>query len=135
MQSWLRAYGAAWEQRNAQAAVDLFAEDDVYFVLPFSAPICGRQELLKYWKHVTSSQEQIQFDFEILAAGPAESVAHWRASFVLPSERKRLELDGICVVSLNSEGRCTRFWGCWHKREIMLPSCANRTAGAAWPVL
>jgi len=116
LQSWLRAYGLAWEQRNAQAAADLFAEDAVYSVLPFTAPVRGSHELLKYWKHVTSSQEQIHFDFEILAAGPAEGVAHWWASFVRPSERKRLELDGICVVVLNSEGRCTRFREWWHRR-------------------
>ncbi len=122
LQGWLSAYGAAWEQRNAQAAVDLFAEGAVYFVLPFTRPIRGRHELLKYWKHVTSSQEQIRFGFEILAAGPAEGVAHWWASFLRPSEQKRFELDGVCVLSLDSEGRCTQFRECWHKRETILPS-------------
>ena len=134
LQSWLRAYGLAWEQRNAQAAADLFAEDAVYSVLPFTAPVRGGHELLKYWKRVTSSQEQIHFDFEILAAGPAEGVAHWWASFVRPSERKRLELDGICVVVLNPEGRCTRFREWWHRRETMLPSGRNATARPVRPL-
>lgn len=122
LQSWLHAYGAAWKHRNAEAAVNLFEEDAVYSVLPFTAPLRGRRELLKYWRHVTSSQEQIRFDFEILAAGPAEGIAHWWASFVRPSERKRLELDGVCVLRLNAEGRCTQFREWWHKRETLLPS-------------
>ncbi|MEJ2007678.1 MAG: nuclear transport factor 2 family protein [Acidobacteriota bacterium] len=128
LESWLRAYGAAWEERNAQAAVDLFAEDAVYSVLPFTSPLRGRIELLKYWKHVTSSQQQIHFDFEILAAGPAEGVVHWWASFLRPSESKRLQLDGIFVVSLDSEGRCTRFQEWWHKRETLLSSGRNISA-------
>ena len=122
LQSWLRAYGAAWERRNAQAAVDLFADDVVYSVLPFTTPIRGRHELLKYWRHVTSSQEQIHFDFEIMALSRDEGIAHWRANFLRLGERKRLELDGICVLSLNPDGRCTRFHEWWHKRETLLPS-------------
>lgn len=118
----MRAYGAAWKRRNAQAAVDLFAEDVVYSLPPFTAPICGRRELLKYWKHVAGSQEQIHFTFAILAVSQGEGVARWRAGFVRLKDRKRLELDGICVVSLNSEGLCTRFHEWWHKRETVLPS-------------
>lgn len=127
LESWLRAYGKAWEHRNAQAAADLFSEDVLYSVLPFTLPINGRHELLKYWTHVTSSQDEIRFDFEIIAAGPTEGVAHWRASFLRPIEKKRLELDGICVLVLNCEGRCTHFREWWHKRETTLASRKDGT--------
>lgn len=120
--NWLRAYGAAWEQRDASAAVDLFAEDALYSVLPFTPLLRCRQELLKYWQHVTSTQEEVHFGFEILAASPAEGIAHWWASFLRSREQKRLELDGICVLSLNAQGRCTQFREWWHKRESRLPS-------------
>lgn len=135
LKSWLRAYRAAWEQRDAQGAVDLFAEDAVYLLLPFTPPIRGRPELLKYWKHVASSQEQVHFDFEILAVSPAEGIAHWKAGFLRRSERKRLELDGICVLSLNSEGRCTRFQEWWHKREMILRPDSNETTRPAATLL
>lgn len=129
LESWLRAYGLAWERRNPHAAVDLFAENAAYFVLPLTAPIRGQKELMKYWRHVTSTQEQIHFGFEILAAGPAVGIAHWWASFLRTSEKKRFQLDGVCVLSLNSDGRCTEFREWWHKRETTLRSGKGSATG------
>lgn len=128
LERWLRSYGSAWEHRDARAAVDLFDENAFYSVLPFTPPLRGRQELLKYWQHVTSSQEQVQFDFEIVAVGPAEGVVHWWASFLRPREQKRFGLDGIFVLSLNAAGRCSQFREWWHKRETQLPS-GEKTPG------
>lgn len=99
LERWLRAYDLAWEQRDPKAAVDLFADGALYFVLPFTAPIRGQKELMKYWSHVTSTQEQVHFSFEIRAVGPASGVAHWWVSLLRPREKKRFQLDRVCVLS------------------------------------
>jgi hypothetical protein len=40
--SWLDAYGLAWENRNPEAAAELFAENGTYQVTPFLEPMCRK---------------------------------------------------------------------------------------------
>ena len=70
--SWLDAYGRAWTSRDPQAAADLFAEHGTYQVTPFLAPIRGRQAIFGYWTHVTQTEQDIQFGYEILALTPEQ---------------------------------------------------------------
>jgi len=39
---WLVAYGAAWQDGGARAAVDLFSEHAEYYKSPFDTPLVGR---------------------------------------------------------------------------------------------
>ena len=45
-QSWLTAYGAAWEKLDAEAYLPLFSEDAAYYWTPFEAPHRGHDAIL-----------------------------------------------------------------------------------------
>jgi hypothetical protein len=64
---WLKDYGRAWQNRNPQAAADLFAEDGTYQVTSFVEPMGGRPAIFEYWSNVARTQLDIQFGSEILA--------------------------------------------------------------------
>ena len=96
---------------------DSLADDALYFVPPFAPATGDCRELIKYWEQAIGTQKEIQFGFEILAAVCSWSVAYWWASFLRRSEKKQLQLDGVCVLSLNRDRRCTQFRGWWPKWE------------------
>jgi len=42
----------------------------------------GRVAILEYWTNVAQTEEDIHFEYEILAVMPEQGIARWWASFV-----------------------------------------------------
>lgn len=115
--SWLEAYGRAWENRNPLAAATLFTDDAVYYWGPFDEPLRGRSGISRRWSEATSRQERISFTYEILTVTEKMGINRWWASFLrIPS--KKVELDGIFLVSLDEKNLCTEFREWWNAREF-----------------
>jgi uncharacterized protein (TIGR02246 family) len=117
LKSWLDSYGRAWMQRDAQAAAALYASDGTYQVTPFQQPMAGREAISDYWVEVARTEEQIQFDYEILAVTAEYGIARWWASFVRVPPGLPTMLDGIFLIALDSDGRCTSLREWWHKQQ------------------
>ena len=115
--SWLDAYGRAWTSRDPQAAADLFTEGGAYQVTPFVEPMRGRQAILDYWTHVTQTEKEVQFGYEILSVTLEQGIARWWASFVIVPPGLQTKLDGIFLISLDENGRCHSLREWWHKQQ------------------
>lgn len=115
--SWLDAYGRAWKNRNAHAAAELYAEDGTYQETPFVQPMRGREEILAYWTHIARSYGDIEFGYEILAIVEHDGIAHWQASFTRVADKSLVNLDGVFVITLGSDRRCTSLREWWQKKE------------------
>ncbi len=114
---WLGAYKRAWEDRDPEAAADLFTADAAYHETPFDEPSRGRDGIFEYWSDVPRSQRDVRFFYEILATTENGGVDHWKANFVRLQANDPVKLDGIFVVKLDVDGRCTEFREWWHKQE------------------
>ena len=112
---WLDAYKWAWEDRNPEAAADLFTADAAYHETPFEAPARGREGILDYWSDATRYQEGIEFSHEVLAATEDTGIAHWHCRFTRLTSNSAVELDGIFLVKLDANGKCIEFREWWHK--------------------
>jgi SnoaL-like protein len=115
--AWLEKYGQAWERRDATAAAELYAEGGTYQVTPFLQPMQGRAAIFEYWTQVAQTEENIQFGYEILAVTPEHGIARWSASFVRLPPGLQTRLDGIFVIALDSQGKCTQLREWWHKQQ------------------
>jgi hypothetical protein len=115
--SWLDAYGKAWESRDAQAAAALYSENGTYRVTPFVEPMRGRKAIFEYWSNVARTEENVKFGYEILVASRELNIARWSASFVIVPQGLKTKLDGIFVISLDEQGRCTSLREWWHKQQ------------------
>ena len=116
-ESWLEKYSRAWKDRNPQAAAELFADDGTYQVTPFVKPMRGRPAIFEYWSEVARTQENIQFGYEVLAVTPEAGIAWWWASFVRVPPGLQTKLDGIFLITLDSDGRCQSLREWWHKEQ------------------
>lgn len=115
--SWLERYGCAWMARDAQAAANLFAEGGTYRVTPFLEAMQGRSAILDYWVHVTETQRDVQFGYEILAVTEEAGIARWWASFLIVPQGLQTRLDGIFLINLDDDGRCKALREWWHKLQ------------------
>lgn len=96
-ETWLAAYGRAWETRDPEAAARLFTEDATYHETSFGEPMRGREEI----RAVTEN----------------EGISRWCANFVRVPSGAAVRLDGVCLVTRNADGLCTEFREWWHKKE------------------
>jgi uncharacterized protein (TIGR02246 family) len=113
--NWLDAYKRAWETRDPEAAADLFTTDATYQETPFEEPMTGRESIRDYWSDVTRYQEGVEFSYEILATTETSGIAHWRSEFTRLTSGSAVELDGIFLVELDADGKCTEFREWWHR--------------------
>jgi SnoaL-like domain len=116
-ESWMDAYGQAWQKRNPEAATALYSEDGSYQVTPFVEPMRGRKAIFEHWSNVARTEENVQFGYEILVASRELNIARWWASFVIVPQDLKTRLDGIFAISLDEEGRCTSLRVWWHKQQ------------------
>jgi ketosteroid isomerase-like protein len=115
--SWLQAYGSAWENKDPAAAAGLFSEDATYRETPFDEPAHGREAIAEYWARVTAGQEGIRFGHEVLMVADDMGIARWWASFLSIRSGNHVEVDGIFVIRMDAGGRCEEFREWWHSRE------------------
>jgi hypothetical protein len=111
---WLEAYGRAWERRDADAAAELFSEGASYAWGPYEEPLRGRDAIRARWAEVTAAQSDVAFGTEVLGVVDAGGVARWWCAFDVPDVR--IELEGIFLVVLDENGRCTDFREWWNER-------------------
>jgi len=116
-EQWLTLYGSAWTDRDARRAASLYAEDATYQVTPFEEPFRGQAAIYEYSKGVTSTEQNIAFDYQILAVTAEYGIARWHASFIRTPPGLSTQLDGIFLVSLDTAGRCKALREWWHKRQ------------------
>jgi uncharacterized protein (TIGR02246 family) len=116
LEAWLASYGNAWETRDADAAVRIFAPDATYHEMPFDAPKAGRAAIREYWAGVTADQRDVQFESKVIAVNGNTGVAHWSAKFKLASNGATVALDGVFVLEFDANGLCTSLREWWHVR-------------------
>ena len=113
--SWLDLYGKAWQNRDPLLIKDLFSKNATYQEKPFESPMTGIESITKYWLMVAETQENVQFRYNILTVNENLGIAHWSASFL--RKQTLVNLDGIFVVELNSENKCTKFREWWQSHK------------------
>lgn len=115
--TWLRAYGDAWEARSGERAAMLFAEDAVYCWGPYETPLQGREAIRDRWSLATDDQREVSFRHEVLGTDGTRAFARWWSTFLDSSTQARLELDGVFVLDFAEDGLCTQLQEWWLARE------------------
>jgi ketosteroid isomerase-like protein len=112
---WLDAYGKAWEDRDGQAAAELFTEDAVYQWGPFGRRLRGRVMIREAWAEAVETQSNIEFGYEVVTATADGGIARWWCRF--DGDRERVRLEGIFRLAFADSGLCTSLEEWWNAAE------------------
>jgi hypothetical protein len=107
--NWLEKMGEAWIERDPQKAANLFSKDVEYYESVFDSPCGSWNEVLNLWKVVPINQNQVTFNFEIIALAKDFAVANFKVTRVILPTNKKQAIDGIFIIKLNNEGLCNYF--------------------------
>lgn len=132
IEQFMRAYKAAWEQRDEAKFASLFTTDGEYRNTPFAVQR-GHTQLAEYWRRV-KLQEDVHVTYEVLATTPLGGIAHWHVTYQVASEElfqiwakstgtnlvarnpgdplPKMVLDGVLKAEFDGElcQRCELWW-------------------------
>jgi hypothetical protein len=115
---WLASYGRAWEARDGVAAAELFSADALYAWGPFDE-LRGRDAIRERWEQATADQRDVRFRWDVLGAIESTVVARWWCETGGGQDAdRRMALDGVFLIELDTEGVCTSFREWWAAREV-----------------
>jgi len=66
---------------------------------------------------VANTENEISIRYGVLAIAKEVGVAHWQASLIRTPPGLSTKLDGIFVIQLNAEEKCTSLREWWHKQQ------------------
>ena len=118
LETWLAAYGQAWESRDPQAAAALFSEDASYHETPFAEPAEGQDGVREYWAEATGNHRDVRFSFEIVSFSASRGIARWWAEYTRATSGVRARLDGIFLLDFDDNGLCRTLREWWHKSDV-----------------
>jgi len=104
---WLDDYGRAWEERDPEAAAQLFAEDAVYQWGPFGKRLRGRPFIREAWAEATESQRNIHFGYEVMSATVRGGLVRWWTAYDRPGDQVHMRLEGVFRLAFDQDGLCT----------------------------
>jgi uncharacterized protein (TIGR02246 family) len=81
----METYKQAWETRDDTLLCSLFAPDGVYHNTPFDRQV-GHAAIAQYWDRV-KLQDDIHFDYAVVAKTPTGGVATWSTRYRVTSEK------------------------------------------------
>ena len=114
---WLRAYQAAWEGRDADAAAKLFTDDARYHWTPLVPPQQGPAEIAAAWGSAVSRQRDIRFTYSVFGVSGPTGMATWRADFTRLPDQFKVRIEGVLSADLAAAGKCRVFREWWHSSE------------------
>jgi limonene-1,2-epoxide hydrolase len=108
----LRAFGAAIERGQPEAAAALFAPDATYEEPP--APILrGRAALLAFLSDFAARHHDVSFTISraFSDASGTRMAAEWRFAYTRDEDGTRRAYEGISIVECDEDGRITNWRG------------------------
>lgn len=115
--NWLERYIRSQEQCQPEAIKDLFAEEGVFWWGPFNEARHGVDQICSHHKNALSHQENTEYEYEILAVRETYGIAKFRLSLNDLVPCKPDTYEGIFLVYLNDENKCTLFQQ-WYNSTI-----------------
>ena len=112
VRSWLEAYRKAWEDRDADAAAALFAEDSTYRSNIFEDPYVGRGGVHAYWTEATRTQQ----DVRVVMGSPFVDGDRVAAEFwtTMVNDGAEITLPGCLLLRFGPDGLCVALREYWH---------------------
>ena len=109
---WVESYRSAWESNDPAEIGALFTDDALYFTEPYAAPWQGRDEIVHRWIEAKDEPGTTTFQYDV--AMTSGDTAMVRGTTYYKPDR---DYSNMWEVTLEADGRCSRFVEWWMKHE------------------
>ena len=114
----LARFKNAWQQRDVDRIVELYAEDAQYRLDPFAEPLEGSVEIRKHWNDVVATQNHVDFDAERIWVVGRTILVSWHAAYTRRSTAARIRIRGFSTIELDETGLIARMRDWPNERDV-----------------
>lgn len=104
----LARYKRAWESRDPEAAVALYAEEGEHRSNPFRDPHRGSNAIREMWNDIAATEAHVEFDAERIWVSGRAVLASWHGAYTDRTSGERVRMRGFMTVELNDDGHIER---------------------------
>jgi ketosteroid isomerase-like protein len=108
----------AWEERDPDAMLELYAQDAEYRIDPFMEPMSGLVAIRQHWNGVAAAQDHIEFDAERVWVSGRTVLASWHVALTEQATADRVRVRGFSTMELDEHGRISRMRE-WPVRRVV----------------
>ena len=98
----------AWEKRDPEAMLELYADGAEFKVDPFMAPLVGLNAIREHWNGVVAEQDHIEFDAERVWVSGRTVLGSWHVALTRRATADRVRVRGFSTLELDDDGRILR---------------------------
>jgi ketosteroid isomerase-like protein len=116
----LAHFKRAWQSRDVDAVLELFAEDGEYRTDPFVASLSGATAIREHWNRIAAEQTHIDFDAERVWVSGRTVLASWHAAYTRRATAARFRVRGFSTIEIDDSGLISRMrdWSVTHEIGI-----------------
>ena len=107
-QDLLNAYKRAWERRDVDAAMALYADAAEHRDHPFRDPYVGSNAIRAMWNDIAANERHVEFDAERVWVVGRTVLASWHAAYTDRTNADRIRMRGFMTLELDDARKVTR---------------------------
>ena len=104
----LAAYKNAWERRDPDAALELYADSAEHRDDPFAEPLVGSNAIRELWNARAATQTNVEFDAERVWTSTAWVLSSYHAAYTDRTNADRIRRRGFLAFELDDDKRILR---------------------------
>ena len=108
----------AWEERDPDAMLELFAEGAEYRTDPFVEALSGLVAIREHWNDVAATQDHVDFDAERVWVSGRTVLGSWHVAFTDRATADRIRVRAFSTMELDDHGRIVRLRE-WPVRRVV----------------
>ena len=97
-------YKRAWERRDVDLALSLFAADAEFRADPFEAPAIGANAIRAWWNATVAGIDHVELDIERSWVSGETVLASYHGAWTERTSAERVRARGFLTVELGSDG-------------------------------
>lgn len=98
----------AWEGRDVDSMLELYADGAEYRIDPFIEPLEGLVAIREHWNGVVAAQDHIEFDAERVWAAGRTVLGSWHVALTRRASADRVRIRGFSTMEIDDRGRIAR---------------------------
>jgi ketosteroid isomerase-like protein len=107
-QDLLARFKRAWEGRDPDAMLELYADGAEYRIDPFIEPLVGLNAIREHWNAIVLAQDHIEYDAERVWVSGRTVLGSWHVALTRRATADRVRIRGFSTMELDERGRITR---------------------------
>jgi ketosteroid isomerase-like protein len=132
-QDLLASYKRAWERRDVDLAVSLFAPDAEFRADPFAAPLSGANAIRAWWNVTVAGIDHVELDVERTWVAGETVLASFHGAWTERATAQRIRTRGFLTAELGAERLIERL-RLWPRTMAVGTDATLQAEGSAAPV-